>query len=246
MTFIRVNGDDGIIILERDDLQFYVDWMSKLWNLSETKTYVSDEFFSFNSELWSVKSLKKVPIIRWNLIYGLDKFGGHTSDPRVFNTIIEDSPPSFHNKIWNYFVGCRHWQNILNNSQGANWFLPTAIGGLGLKYRDPNANLSQKYGLTRFLNGDERVSTLIVSDKGSKVDNRAVHHIKNFTKVNFGGNPIGNRNPWKSFNSSDSKLVARRPKKCPSELFGETIWLWGLVGDFADIFYRGQDLSYNL
>jgi hypothetical protein len=134
-TFIRVNGDDGIIILPKVLVDHYFLWMSNLWKINQMKTYVSKRFFSYNSQLWDLNKDSQVPMIRFNILDAIDKFGNNSSDPRLWNKVAEDTPESMHGRLWEFFVGNPHWRRTLGvlGKRGNNWFLPEIVGGVGLR-----------------------------------------------------------------------------------------------------------------
>jgi hypothetical protein len=131
------NGDDGLILVPVRFIEEYKDFMSELWNLNEQKTMIDESpspMFSFNSRYFYVKEGRVVEcdIIRWNLIQGLDKYGGTMTDPRVWNTITESCDEKYHVALWEQFH--KHWKKRLDclTTKGGNYFHPLASGGLGL------------------------------------------------------------------------------------------------------------------
>jgi hypothetical protein len=136
--WIRVNGDDGIIVLPRSWVPAYFDFMSNLWELNSLKTYVHNRYFSFNSAIFTLDGVK-TPIIRWSLISGIDKFGDMLTNPLIWNTIL-DSCPSLGRELWERFIKKPHWRSLLDYEMRGthrvrrynNWFTPLCSAGLGL------------------------------------------------------------------------------------------------------------------
>jgi hypothetical protein len=135
---VRINGDDGLIYLPRHLVQAYFDFIEKiLWDINRSKTYVHPNIFSFNSALFRVVGslVEPQPIIRWNLIHRIDKYGNKVLDPRVWN-IIWESCPEHGFWLWRKFLP--NWkEDLLALSQNVkgyshNWNLPLSCGGLGL------------------------------------------------------------------------------------------------------------------
>jgi hypothetical protein len=132
---VRVNGDDGIILLPKSLVEPYFAFMSNLWGMNRLKTYVHSRYFSFNSTFFDSKRTERVPIIRWNLIMGRDKYGNRGLNPMVWNTVREDAPPEAEEELLRYFI--KEWRGVLSyldkKGNGNNWFLPTSVGGFGLR-----------------------------------------------------------------------------------------------------------------
>jgi hypothetical protein len=147
--FIRINGDDGLIVIPRSLLPEYARFTRQMWELNPLKSFVSRRFVSFNSQLFDLGSdfnvcpakLASVPRIRFNLIAGIDKFGERMQNLTVFNTIVESAgglseSPNLVHQLWSWFV-CSPWRESLSYldsfRRGNNWFLPLQAGGYGIR-----------------------------------------------------------------------------------------------------------------
>ncbi len=136
---ILINGDDGVIGIPLRLKQDYLDWMSLLWSMNPLKTFEGRSKLSFNSKLWKYSELRKecypVPLIRWNLIHRIDKFGDQSMNPQIWNDVKLDAPELFQPYLFRIFV--KHWKvrfKYLDDfDPGHNWFLPLSCGGLGLE-----------------------------------------------------------------------------------------------------------------
>jgi hypothetical protein len=130
-----VNGDDGLILVPKKLLGFYFEFMSRLWVVNETKTRVSGHSMSLNSRAWEHQGGKttEVPLVRWNLIYGVDKYGVGMQNPQVWNSVLSCSEGVDPKELWLHFH--RRWFSQLRKLTrfGGNYFLPLLAGGLGLK-----------------------------------------------------------------------------------------------------------------
>jgi hypothetical protein len=133
--FVRINGDDKIVVLPRRYVEDYFAYMSELWEINLTKTYVDARYFSFNSKLWDRKNRVQVPILRFAMCDGIDKNGDKSADPRSWNRIKADCPPFARKEMFNFFNSCPVWRPILQRASKfeINWFLPEICGGLGLR-----------------------------------------------------------------------------------------------------------------
>jgi len=240
LWFVRVNGDDGVILLPRGYVKAYFDWMGNLWKLNMNKTYVSNKVFSFNSVLWMVESGKKVDLIRHKLIDRFDKFGEKISNPIVWNRVadsIKNQSSEVQKKVWSYFAAT--WRDILrkvSDNGTNNWFLPLAAGGLGLtkpKGLEFKVTLLQK-GAVKFAHDhideptERRIASRIEPLKGSysvpvqKFDFYSRGLSRNPTKLEPTIDPVLKKS---RLDSLKSKLIPGKIAHC--ELFyGE---VWGMV-----------------
>jgi hypothetical protein len=167
--FIRVNGDDGVIHLRETDLGAYHQFMSELWSLNNLKTYVNKCIISFNSVLWHLGTqVRRVPIIRFNVLAGIDKFGDPQQDPALFDLVVQDAIVVEKDTLWKWFIGNPHWRDQLARLShgGNNWFLPKNVGGLGISSRDPEyITHRQMGGVRKFIDGSRQVSTAPIRPK---------------------------------------------------------------------------------
>jgi hypothetical protein len=133
--FVRINGDDKIIVIPRRLLDKYFNYMSNLWVINKAKTYVDRHVFSFNSQLWDIRSRKQINLLRFSLVDGVDKNGEPCKDPRIWNCIYATAPSYAREEMFRYFAASPVWHKKLAkvSARGVNWFLPEIGGGLGLK-----------------------------------------------------------------------------------------------------------------
>jgi hypothetical protein len=165
LRFIRLNGDDGVILLPRLFIEHYFSFMNELWEINRMKTYVHPTLFSFNSQLWNINTGGRVSLLRFNIVDALDKFGEQSRDPTVWNAVLGDCPEWAARKMWSYFIGNPHWRTLLGGRGGGNWFLPHVAGGWGLR-KPPGLEIffspRQKFNLVKIFESkeiDEKVRT---------------------------------------------------------------------------------------
>lgn len=152
-----INGDDGVICLKNaHDVKLYKDWMSTLWSLNPMKTYVSRHYFSFNSEMRLTKTGQLVPMVRWNVIRGIDKFGNNSKDPTLYNLVVKDALGLIpERELWKFFIGNPHWRGVFaaldEKTDGAsNWFLPKPLGGYGIERQCSFAITKRQLSLVKY------------------------------------------------------------------------------------------------
>jgi len=133
---ILVNGDDGLIAIPLRLKNQYIEWMNQLWEMNLLKTYEHRDYASFNSQLFDLKEGKRIPLIRYNLIRRVDKFGDKCLDPSVWNQVVKDCPNNKRTHEILFRKYCLYWKDQLEFLKklggGNNYFLPKAVGGFGL------------------------------------------------------------------------------------------------------------------
>jgi hypothetical protein len=179
--FVRVNGDDGVILLREEDVSEYLEFISNLWPMNKLKTYVHKRFFSFNSVLWDALKGIQVEIIRWNMVDCIDKFGNRSMDPTLFNEVAEACPSVDREQLWKYFIGNPQWRKQLKRlgeyNPHLNWHLPLALGGLGIRRDSQNYSVTQRQlaAITTWDQGCERsIKKLVTVRRSSSKEKRNV------------------------------------------------------------------------
>lgn len=152
-----INGDDGVACLKnKEHVELYKAWMSMLWSLNKMKTYVSRHYLSFNSAIRLTSNGEEVPLVRWNIIRGIDKFGDHSKDPSLFNLLAKDGKGLIPEAdLWRFFIGVPHWRDVLNkldndSERTSNWFLPKALGGYGIEREASFAITKRQLSLIKY------------------------------------------------------------------------------------------------
>jgi len=191
-----VNGDDGVILLPQSLIEPYFSFMTNLWGMNRLKTYIHSDIFSFNSTLFTCQRgvVRRLPIIRWSLIAGTDKYGNYGKNPTVWNYIrdeILDWFPSFEEPLLGYFISSKHWRKTLQyldkRGNGNNWFLPKSVGGYGLR-NSKNVRLTprQQAGVDLVMRSIGKESNLSIRTREVRIkEKKNKDFIRPFSSIRF-------------------------------------------------------------
>lgn len=151
---LLVNGDDVLLTLNKSENQSVEPLaLDRMWTQfvkdtagftkSVGKNYISDEFCTINSQLFSARSGKEVPCVKTEVLFN-NTWGNKKSLGSDLNKIFDGNPMNI-GKLVTYFVDSVPGENkILGLSAFLQinkkklieldrpWFLPSSFGGLGL------------------------------------------------------------------------------------------------------------------
>lgn len=220
--FFRVNGDDGVIILDEKDVKSYFEFMNDLWTVNKLKTLVHVDVFSFNSALRRVSTgCKEIEKVRFNLVNGISKFGTPLENPCVWNNITESAKSVDHKVLWDWFLP--EWRETFRyldaHGTGNNWFLPHHLGGYGLKVDFPFKITSRQLRVLDVIEGGDPKKISRLKTKTESADRQKVHdyqhmkfHVSSATESDCSVVSVPTR--VKAWKSANSRLhVPRLPKE---------------------------------
>lgn len=241
-TSILINGDDGVAVVPKQLVDSYMEFMDQLWNLNRLKTWVSDDTLSINSEYYHYLrgDCIKIPIIRWNLAYNIDKNGERSQDPsHCWNTLMEDAPDYSHNMLKRLFL--REWKPELDflkkRSPNLNYHLPMVCGGLGMKWSGDFKVTPRQYAavamVERYIGGNKipPCATRRVPRDNKKI--REEYRISYLPYKKFGWISEKVKAPAGNFKSSDKKklLVSKLPRQYSGKREFDHMWSYGFGTD---------------